>query len=109
MHELAIAESMLEAICDRAGRARVTRVILEIGALSGVEPEAIRFCFEVCARGTCAENARLECREVKGLAHCGGCQNEVEVDGLVRACPCGSLDLEMLGGDRLLLKAVEPI
>jgi len=107
MHELAIAESLVETIRERVAPARVTRVVLEVGALCCVEPEAVRFSFEVCARGTCAEGAALECVEARGLARCRACRRSVEVEGPVASCPCGGLDLEIVQGDRLLLKAVE--
>jgi hydrogenase nickel incorporation protein HypA/HybF len=42
------------------------RVRLEIGRLSSVMPEAIRFCFDVCARGTALEGAELEIVELAG-------------------------------------------
>lgn len=107
MHELAIADSVVQEICERVGAARVTRVVLEIGALSCVEPAAIQFCFEVCARGTCAEGAKLELQEVRGRARCSGCGAQLEVAGPAASCQCGSLDLEVIAGEQLLLKAVE--
>jgi hydrogenase nickel incorporation protein HypA/HybF len=52
VHELAITESVIEAITDRVGDIKVTRVLLEIGKLSGVVPDAVRFCFDIAADGT---------------------------------------------------------
>ncbi len=62
MHEMALAESMLEIVEDTArrnGAARVKTVWLEIGALSHVAPEALRFCFDAVTRGGIADGAQL--------------------------------------------------
>jgi hydrogenase nickel incorporation protein HypA/HybF len=48
-------------------------VRLAVGALGHVEPEAMRFCFDVAARGTIAEGAQLESRTVPGEAWCLDC------------------------------------
>ena len=65
MHEMALAQSMLEIVERTArdnGGGRVTLVRIEIGALSHVEPEALRFGFDVMTRGSLAEGARLDIR-----------------------------------------------
>ena len=45
---------------QRAGEARVHRLTLVIGRLSGVMPDALRFCFDICSEGTVLEGATLE-------------------------------------------------
>ena len=52
MHELSITRSVVAIVTERAAGARVTRVRLEVGRLSAMMPEAIRFCFDLCAQGT---------------------------------------------------------
>jgi hydrogenase nickel incorporation protein HypA/HybF len=66
VHELSIAESVVDGVRERTGDARISRVFLQVGLLSCVEPEAIRFCFELCAEGTAVEGAALEIEEVPG-------------------------------------------
>jgi hydrogenase nickel incorporation protein HypA/HybF len=107
MHELAITQSVVETIVERTGRARVTAVHLVIGKVSGVVPDAVRFCFEMVAADSPVEGARLEIDEPPGWASCRGCGGEFEAEGLVLLCPCGSADVEVLGGDELLIRAVE--
>ncbi|BDG01378.1 hydrogenase maturation nickel metallochaperone HypA/HybF [Anaeromyxobacter oryzae] len=108
MHELAIAESVVDAVGERVGGARVTRVLVEVGRLTCVEPDALRFCFEACARGTALEGAALEIVEVSARATCRTCgARDAEVDARVPLCACGSADLELVAGDRLLVQAVE--
>jgi hydrogenase nickel incorporation protein HypA/HybF len=82
-------------------------VHLVIGKVSGVVPDAVRFCFDVVAVGSPVEGARLEIEEPPGEARCRGCAERFEVDGLIVLCPCGCADVEVLGGDELLIRSVE--
>jgi hydrogenase nickel incorporation protein HypA/HybF len=107
VHELSIAESIVSGVCERVGEARVTRVIVEIGKLSGVAADSVRFFFESCAKDTPLADAELDIVETPGLARCGACGGETPVTDLALACPCGSFDVELLRGGELIVKAVE--
>jgi hydrogenase nickel incorporation protein HypA/HybF len=60
MHELAITEAVVAQVTERLPSSKVTLVRLEIGALSGVVADSVRFCFELVAEGTNLEGASLE-------------------------------------------------
>jgi hydrogenase nickel incorporation protein HypA/HybF len=60
MHELGITRNIVSIVGQAARGRRVVRITLEVGALAGVEPRAIAFCFDVVARGTAAEGAVLD-------------------------------------------------
>jgi hydrogenase nickel incorporation protein HypA/HybF len=109
MHELAITESIVAGVTERVESARVTRVVLLIGKLSGVVPDAVRFCFDVCAQGTPLEGASLEIIETPGRARCRSCDSQVELLDIIALCHCGSANLEMLSGQELRVKAVEVV
>lgn len=66
MHELSITRNVVAICSEHAAGMRVTRVTLEIGKLAAVLPDSLRFCFDVCAKGTMLEGARLEIRETPG-------------------------------------------
>ncbi|MGB3937580.1 MAG: hydrogenase maturation nickel metallochaperone HypA [Burkholderiales bacterium] len=71
MHELSLAQSMVEIVEEaarREGAARVASVRLELGELSHVEPESLAFAFEVAAREGCARGARLDICRTPGHA-----------------------------------------
>lgn len=71
MHELSLAQSVVEIVEEaarREGAARVASVRLELGELSHVEPESLAFAFEVAAREGSARGARLEFLRVPGHA-----------------------------------------
>ena len=107
MHELAITQGIVDMIVERTDRARITAVYLRIGKVSGVVPDAVRFCFDLVAAGSPVEGARLEIDEPPGRARCRACRRAFDVEGLVVLCPCGSADVEVVGGDELLVRAVE--
>lgn len=66
MHELSLMQSVVDAVKKAVGVARVHRVRLVIGQSAGTSPRALRFCFDVCTRGTALEGAALEIIEADG-------------------------------------------
>jgi len=52
MHELAVTQSVVDAVRQRTGEQRVLEVRLRVGRLSGVLPDALRFCFDLVTDGT---------------------------------------------------------
>jgi hydrogenase nickel incorporation protein HypA/HybF len=66
MHELAIVHGILDAVTERSGGDRIVRVVVEVGRLTAVLPDALRFCFEAVAQGTAAEGASLDILETDG-------------------------------------------
>ena len=107
MHELSIANGIVEICAERAADTRVIRVRVEIGRLSAVMPDAVRFCFEVCARNTVVEGAALEIVETPGLALCRDCEREVLLEQLVGRCACGSTNLRIIAGEELKIREME--
>jgi len=111
MHEMALCEGILqviEAAAAREGFDRVTRVRLEIGRFAGVEPEALRFGFDVVMRGSVAEGAALEIEEAPGRAWCFDCEAAVALGHRLSACPdCGGERLAPAGGDEMRIRDLE--
>lgn len=111
MHEMSLCEGVLQILEDNArsqGFERVKTVWLEIGGLSGVEVEAMRFSFDVVTRGTLANEARLEILEIPGEAWCMRCATTVPVKQRFDACPdCGSYQLQVTGGEEMKIKELE--
>jgi hydrogenase nickel incorporation protein HypA/HybF len=111
MHELSLAERLLEIIEDAAradGFSRVSKVIVEIGQLAVVEPEAMRFCFDAVVQGSLADGAQLEIVEVPGSGWCATCAATVPMPELIAVCPrCGAYPLQANGGKELKLRTLE--
>ena len=112
MHELGIAESALEvalAQAAAAGATRVLRLVIRVGALSGVEPEALRFAFTAILPGTPAEGADLQIDAVAAVAYCPDCRKDFAPDtGHFFECPaCHRLCASVKQGRELDLVHLE--
>ena len=111
MHEMSLCEGILQILEEQARSQdfrQVKTVCLEIGALAGVEAEAMRFSFEVVSRGTLADGARLEIRELPGEAWCMQCAAPVAVARRYDSCPrCGGHQLQVTGGEEMRIKELE--
>lgn len=111
MHEMSLAEGVLQLIEDAAQQqsfARVTAVWLEIGQLAGVEAEAMAFCFDAVTRGSVAEGARLEIVATPGSGWCMQCAETVPLAEVFGACPkCGRHQVRVTGGTEMRVKELE--
>jgi hydrogenase nickel incorporation protein HypA/HybF len=107
MHELGIAQEIIEIVANRAGDARVTRVHLEIGQHALVLPDSIRFCFDLCSEGTVVEGATLQIDTIPGLARCRECGSDVVLDQPFATCSCGGSDMQWVSGDEIKIKEME--
>jgi hydrogenase nickel incorporation protein HypA/HybF len=107
MHELGLAQEIVHQVSARAEGARVLRVVLEIGKLAAVLPDALRFCFDLAAQGTAVEGASLVIIETPGLARCRACGGDVPLDRPFGRCACSSTDLDWLSGEELIIKEFE--
>jgi hydrogenase nickel incorporation protein HypA/HybF len=110
VHELALTESLVEAIEQRLPDARISRVRLRVGRLMAVAPEALVFCFDVCTQGTRLAGATLEIVEVAARGRCRGCGCEGELDTVTASCQaCAGFDVELLAGRDLQIESVEVV
>ena len=106
MHELSITQSVVDTVVERV-ECKVTGVRLEIGRISGILPDAVRFCFDLVCAGTPLEGAWLEIVEPEAKARCRVCAEEFAPASAVVLCPCGSADVDVLAGRELRITAVE--
>lgn len=110
MHEMALAEGVLQLVEETARLAqakRIKRVILEIGQLSAVEPESLAFCFDAVAHGSLAEGAALEIIDVPGRGWCASCAESVPLSERYCACPkCGAYQVRPTSGTEMRVKEI---
>jgi hydrogenase nickel incorporation protein HypA/HybF len=111
MHEMSLCEGILRIIEEQAvaqDYRKVKTVWLEVGALAGVEVEALRFGFDAVMKDSIAADARLEIIDVPGRAWCLQCMKNIEIDARYDACPeCGGHQLQVNGGEELRIKEME--
>jgi hydrogenase nickel incorporation protein HypA/HybF len=111
MHEMSIAEGILQLIEETARKEqaqRVTLVVLEMGQLASVEVESLRFCFDAVVCDSVAAGARLEIIEIPGQGWCLDCNQSVPLSEKLSGCPlCGSFRLQVTGGTEMRVMELE--
>lgn len=108
MHELSVATAVLNTALKHAGERRVTAVAVRAGRLRQVVPESLRFYFEIVARDTACEDARLELSEVPVRLRCAACGEEWQPDWPLFRCPqCASADVSVQSGEELEIEYIE--
>lgn len=112
MHELSIATALVETAAEAARAAGATRVLsvrVLVGALSGVEPGALSFCYDAVVAGTLLEGSTLDIVEEPVVVYCATCARDVALRGVQSmACPdCGTPSPVMRGGRELRIESME--
>lgn len=111
MHELSVAQALVEQIAELAkqhGASRVHLIRLRIGPLAGVVPDLLATSFPLAAAGTLAEPARLEWVDAPVRVRCTQCGAETEASVNRLVCgACGDWQTRVVSGDELILESVE--
>lgn len=107
MHELGLCEAFVEAVERHAQGRRVTGVRLRVGTRHRVVEPALNQAFAMAATGTVAENAEVELVVVPVRVRCRTCGQETESEDPLAVCgQCSSEDVDISGGDELLLESI---
>jgi hydrogenase nickel incorporation protein HypA/HybF len=110
MHELSIAENIISIVTEYAEKEKAGRILevsVDIGAVSGVIPDALNFAWEFATGGTIAEEAILKIRLIEPRAVCRNCHNEFSLDGNY-SCPiCNIADFDIIMGKELKVNSIK--
>lgn len=102
MHELYLAESIINIVKDyakRDGFKKVNSVSLSYGRLSCIESKSLQFAFDVQSKDTPAQGAALEFKILPAVIHCFSCEKDLEVKAHTGACPgCGGNEVILTAG-----------
>lgn len=108
MHELSLSGAVLNTVARHAGGRRVTLVSLRVGRLRQVVPDTLEFYFELVARGTVCEGARLEQEIVEASLRCEACERVWEIEVPAFRCPtCGGAEVAIAAGNELEVESIE--
>ena len=111
MHELSLVASVFEVLEEKArehGAARVTKVVLKVGVMSGAVAELLESAFDAYKKGTLAAGARLEIVVVPVKVRCPDCGGEaVREDSDYSCAGCGSRRVEIVEGRELVIEKIE--
>ncbi len=87
MHELSIAQSLVEIASEAAVEAKaksVEVVTLQIGALSGVVKDALLFSYDIVIEDTILAGSRLEIEELPVIVYCSTCDLQSTLPNIQR-------------------------
>jgi hydrogenase nickel incorporation protein HypA/HybF len=108
---MSLAESIrgiVEETAQAQGCGRVKAIVLEIGELSSVEIESLRFCLDVVLRDSIADGAAIEIESVPGVGWCLACDRSMPLAQRYDPCPaCGGYQLQPTAGTEMRVKEIE--
>lgn len=111
MHEFSVVQSLMELIEKNVmenNAKSVSKVVLKIGKMSGIEPHLLKIAFDTFKEKTVCENAQLEIKLQDVVARCEDCQNEFIVENNQFVCPkCQGYNLQILDGEDMYLMSLE--
>ena len=108
MHELSIAQAIVNIAERHAEGRRVYRVSVKLGHLRQVVPDALQFAFQLLTDGTVLAGAELAIEEVPAGVRCRWCGTQTRAEGFPLTCAaCGSLDVEVCAGEELLVDELD--
>lgn len=110
MHEMSIAMNIIEIATEeayKANTAKFSRIILDIGSLSGVELDALEFAMESAKKATVLDGADVQINYIQARARCRQCGHEFGVDSVFNVCEkCQNYDLEIIQGKEMKIKSL---
>jgi hydrogenase nickel incorporation protein HypA/HybF len=106
MHELSVSSAVIDTALKHAAGRRVTAVTVRIGHLRQVVPDSLAFYFDLVARETLCEGARLEQVLVPARLRCADCAREWDPEDARFRCVCGGVGL-VVAGDELEVDSIE--
>jgi hydrogenase nickel incorporation protein HypA/HybF len=111
MHELGIAMEIAEVATERAGKLdgnpRIAKIVVEVGKLTAVLPDALAFAWDAAIEGSTLEGCALEIVTIDGRGKCTRCGTEQAMTMVFGRCACGTTDLELIAGEELTIRHLE--
>ena len=111
MHEYSIVQSLIES-CDEHAKSnnaiKVTKVVVKIGVMSGVEPHLLREAFELFKEDTICDGCEFVMNIQKVKIECLTCKEVNELEKNEYCCPtCKSIDIKIIDGEDMFLMQLE--
>ncbi|MEJ2372541.1 MAG: hydrogenase maturation nickel metallochaperone HypA [Sulfurimonas sp.] len=111
MHEYSIVQALLdscEAQVESNDATSVSKVVVKIGVMSGVEPDLLQTAFDTFKEKTVCENAEFIINTQKVVIECNECKTEKTLEELEYKCDnCGSIDINVIDGEEMYLMQLE--
>jgi hydrogenase nickel incorporation protein HypA/HybF len=111
MHELSVTQSLLDISLRHAAKAnakQITDLYLVMGELSSMVDDSVQFYWDIIAKGTIAEQAKLHFRRVPAELQCNNCLEKYHPSDGELACPnCNGIDTRIIAGEEFFLESID--
>ncbi|MCX6646621.1 MAG: hydrogenase maturation nickel metallochaperone HypA [bacterium] len=112
MHEFSLTDNLIDLACEeafKAGIARLDKIIVQVGALSGISIDSIEFAFGILRdKSEITNTSELVIEKIPGTGICTKCGKEIELDRLFLYCPyCETTTVNITGGKEFILRSLE--
>lgn len=108
MHELSLCEAIAATVVKHAGDRTAAGVVVRIGYLRQVVPDALAFCWTMLTEGTDLEGCALEIEQVPAVIRCAGCGEESTLEAPLMICPaCEGDDVTLLSGEEFQVASLD--
>jgi hydrogenase nickel incorporation protein HypA/HybF len=108
MHELSVAQAIVDVAARHAAGRRVVKVEVRVGHLRQVVPDSLHFAFALLTEGSALDGCELAIEHVPAAGSCRDCGAQSTLpDFPLRCARCGGLDVEVIAGEELLVAALE--
>ncbi len=108
MHEMALCQAIAGVVAQHAGERPVTRVVVRIGHLRQVVPDALTFSWEVMCSTMGLDDCLLEIESIPATVSCSHCGTQSTLDAPILACgSCESRDVTLLTGEEFAVVSLE--
>ena len=111
MHEYSVVQALIEQIETIAAQnqaRKVTRIIVKIGVMSGIEPHLLEIAFNTFKEKTICAGAEFVMNIQAVTIQCLDCKKRSELEPIRYCCPqCESLNIKVIDGEDLYLMRLE--
>lgn len=119
MHEISIAGAIIDSVLDAANKnnaKKVEKVFIEVGELTALNPDQLRFIFETITKGTAAEGAKYDIATIKPLISCKKCSYNGPIEyyekmhfflPIIKCPECGNSDVDIIAGRECCVKKIK--
>jgi hydrogenase nickel incorporation protein HypA/HybF len=110
MHEMSIVVSFVKTAEEFAVKnhaAKVLRVVLQVGEISGIVPRYLHEFYPVVVEGTILEGSELVIETIEASVFCTNCGMTYNPTKTDLKCPsCGSEQCDVIDGRSLFIKEI---
>lgn len=111
MHEYSIVQALLnqcEDIAKENEAESITKIVVKIGKMSGVEPHLLEIAFNTFKEKTVCDGAEFVINIQPLVIECNGCKATTVLEEVYYKCPeCESLDVRVTDGEEMYLMSLE--